>query len=222
MATNSYKFDLIEQAQPTPGVYAWYFKPTFTKRDIELFLADLSKNQLLVESQDLTANWFNKNFFKPFKNKSLDALVKGKLTEVYQGTLDHKTENTIDYQNVATEKHLLHLKSFFDNLDHSFLNPIYIGKAENLKNRLTKHKKLILKALENSKTQVEFALQNSTEANTDEDADAHYLAEDIIKRQLDINKLFVVTYDLPQDQIHMLYTFEFILNRINYPICGRN
>lgn len=90
-----------------------------------------------------------------------------------------------------------------------FTAPLYIGMAHNLRSRLRTHKRRITELRD-----------NGVSPNTDELSDAGF-ANQVARRGFEPTHLFVMVAEVPVDTTEH-NDIENILNRINFPIFGRN
>ena len=100
-----------------------------------------------------------------------------------------------------------------------FASPIYIGSSKSLRRRLLNHTKLINRYREGllNLSPEEIEKLDATENK----ADHSFAREAGLIRRFDPNDLWVYTFDTNMADE---YTFDIenILNRINFPLCGRN
>ena len=91
-----------------------------------------------------------------------------------------------------------------------------IGMAANLRRRLGGHKAAICRL----KDTIE-APEGIDEGSEDDQRRAHSFAKEVVRRQLSVNRLLVIVRKTNQSGDEYMDA-ENILNRINFPICGRN
>lgn len=96
-----------------------------------------------------------------------------------------------------------------------FASPVYIGMAISLKARLLGHKSLIQRYMAAAGRNVCDEFPSPSESND------HSFAREVVRRGFSINGLAVAVRVIDAaEAVHV--DAENILNRINYPLCGRN
>jgi hypothetical protein len=197
-----------------PGIYAWYYKPTISSQDIININCKLS-NEITREQKIYQAKKFLQKYLLDFyKEDPYIAVISGNLKPKYKGHISHNDQVSDTFaENVVNQTIDLHkLKETLTSIDESFLSPIYIGVSENLKTRLLKHKSMIKKQADNSS--LSYFFEEELGATDDKD---QCFANRIIKRKYILSSLFVILKTT--DSYNPI---ENILNRINYPILGKN
>jgi hypothetical protein len=117
---------------------------------------------------------------------------------------------------VANPDRLRRLKQVLESSVPEFSSPIYIGMAMNLRRRLETHKMTICRL----KDTIE-APAGIDEVVEEDERHAHSFAKEVVRRQLSVNRLVVIVRKTIQTGDEYKDA-ENILNRINFPICGRN
>lgn len=211
----TFKWQDVGDTPKEPGIYAWYYSPELTKYDIDRLTSDIEKLRGGSETTTVRSHikeLLNELLFKPFQEQPYTAQLIAPLRPRYEGTLEHKTTLTdglID--RIVEDPELLHfIREALNASAPYFSSPMYIGMSDNLHARLTKHKKLIERFAERS---------TGTELETD--AEPHSFAREIISRRIPFAKLFVITHTI-SGASNAAVTIENILNRIHFPILGRN
>jgi predicted GIY-YIG superfamily endonuclease len=205
---NSY--DLIEN----PGIYAWYYKPIISLEDINNIKLQLSSETIKEKKIDLVKDFLQKYLLDFYKEDPYNAVISGNLKPQYKGNIFHEDQVSHSFAEKVVDEtiDLFKLKEILMSIDESFLSPIYIGVSENLKTRLLQHKSMIKKQADSSS--LSDTLLEKLELIDDRD---QCFANRIIKRKYILSSLFVVLKTT--DSYNPI---ENILNRINYPILGRN
>lgn len=211
---NCYKWHEIEKVPQRPGIYSWYLKLHISQADIEDVV-----NQVKVIKEESTDDaikiievFIFKFILNPFKEEPYEVSIKGKLKPKYSG-LVHNQQNEISetlIKKILDDPNILYnLVNIISDVSPYFNSPLYIGMAKNLKQRLYQHKSNIIKLKENN-NEIDIDLKN----------DAGF-ARQVVGRNMNYANLFVhVAYcDTNNLDPNIL---ENILNRINYPIFGRN
>ena len=215
--TQTYLWHLISQVPKDPGIYSWYYKPNLPDQDISDLAAQLRGLDPL-KGCDLVRNFLKRHVFNPLADSPYSATISGALKPTYDGELHVRMAVSEDLVEriVANPDRLRRLKEVFEASVPEFSSPIYIGMAVNLRRRLETHKATINR------------LKDAPEAPPHIDADgeddqrsAHSFAKEVVRRQLSVNRLLVVVRKLNQNGDECKDA-ENVLNRINFPICGRN
>ena len=206
---NSINADAIDEKS---GVYAWYYDVTLGDYDIETLIEKilLLKNNNREKKITIT-QFLEKHFFHFFREERYVAKISGKLMPTFQGELNHIDQISDEMINHLLENPsaLWEVKEALSSFDESFSSPIYIGMSDNLCHRVNRHKQLIEK----------FRLER-TRTDDFTDRDENFAAR-VIARGMNETKLKVaVRYISTKDRIHGFT--ENLLNRINYPVLGRN
>lgn len=199
-----------ESIENKSGVYAWYYKVSLGDADIQKLIDSLKH---LDEYQKSVAveDFLNRHFYQFFKEANYQASITGKLMPAFKGELAHidQSSASLKSQLLTSPELLWEIKSFIKDLDVDFSSPIYIGMADNLNVRLNNHKRLIDK----------FKKEKVTNDNFD-DRDENFAAR-VASKQMLTKNLYVSIKTVESDsRLHT--TLENLMNRINYPVLGRN
>tara|TARA_B100000745_G_scaffold190554_2_gene125218 strand:+ start:337 stop:969 length:633 start_codon:yes stop_codon:yes gene_type:complete len=192
------------------GVYAWYYKVSLGNKDIEDLLETLQSKSRL-EKEELVKRFLNRHFYQYFKESNYLASIKGKLMPQFEGELIHvdQSSKSLISNIVDNPKSLWQIKDFISKLSVDLSSPIYIGMADSLRSRLNHHKNLI------EKFKSEHFISDSTE-----DRD-HNFAARVVSRKMLVKNLSVSIHYVESDiKLHNL--LENLINRISYPVLGRN
>jgi len=206
----------LGSAPSSPGVYAWYYKPDITDFDIKKIIEEVTL--LSTESNDFEAAklielFIIKRIYGYFRSDPYSVNLAGPLMPSFSGRVDNdlRVSPSLLERIIADPKRLYNIRDQIRTAAPFFSSPLYIGKSDNLKDRLTTHKKLILKYRE-----------EQTDLSTIEDSEATSFAIRVVQRKFPPEKLFVAIHctSIDMDNVHV--DIEHILNRICYPILGRN
>ena len=191
------------------GVYAWYYSPRLSSYDIDNFY---SNNDSL--SEEGIKHFLNKYIFNFFSEEPYEIELSGKLKPKYKGQVEHVdlcSKSLIE--KISSKKiGLYDIQELLTEFSECFLSPIYIGMADNLANRIISHKNLIGNYRDSSSFQ-----QNEKEVSIKDST----FASRVVSRGYISNDLFVIVKELNCDE-KLENVAENIMNRINYPILGRN
>lgn len=208
----------IGQAPPSSGVYAWYYNVELAQFDIERLISSLSETDDPERASCLVKDFFERHVFGHFIEQPYTAVMRGPLKPTYEGTLAHRISlsgKLVD-RIVEEPQRLYTVKSVLERSAPMFSSPLYIGMSSNLRTRLLRHKALIEKYSE-------YKVYNPDLAVSDDSKDAadHSFAKEVVERQFVLTRLFVVT-DVIEAESKNYVDIENILNRIHFPLLGRN
>lgn len=220
--STTYWWTEISNVPQKPGVYAWYYLPEITDFDLQ---QTISRIRVYRDDNDIevaieTVKSFLQNFlFQYFQEEPYQAILRGALKPKYEGSIEHKPELSEELLKRIVEEpeRLITIKQVLEKSAPDFASPIYIGMSENLSSRLKRHKKLI------EKYSSQLLSQNTSNRNDKrdgEDRDQSF-AMRICSRHIPPTRLFV-TISILDDAGKRYVDIENILNRIHYPLLGRN
>ena len=205
----------LATAPPSPGVYAWYFRPAVAQFDVDLLVNQL--NGLTESSQRLRAilQFLSAHLLEYFKDSRYEVQIAGSLKPRYSGYVQHQQVISPSLlERISANPHRLQaLKAVLEYLTPEFTAPLYIGMAQKLSQRLLGHKRLIEDYLEGRQPHIE--------VGDDTQQRDHSFAQEVCARRMPPTALFVEI--LPIDDLaDVVVDVENLLNRINHPILGRN
>jgi hypothetical protein len=207
-AIERYHWSDLSNAPEKPGVYAWYYSPELTQFDVERTIEQLQKlgvNQK-AEAAALVRSVLDDRVFRYFREDDYHARIEGPLKPSYEGDLRHSfapSEGLIA-RLVADPQRLRFVKGVLEVSAPMFASPIYIGMSDCLRDRLRQHKAMI---------------ERYRAGRPDNGGSA--FAFQVAKRRMPPERLFVLTCVMPNSE-DMAVDVENVLNRIYYPILGRN
>lgn len=203
-----------------PGVYAWYYRHLLADHDIKTLVSNLAAvkgNQ--AREDELVRDFLRTFLFDVFQEEPYQVLLRGALKPTYVGPVPHVpalTEGLV--RRIATEPDRLWvLKKVLDEAIPEFASPVYIGMSVDLTGRVGTHKRLI----QEYKRGVAFDL--GVPGLSDEEIADHSFAREVVRRGFSPNRLVVsvrVIESPVAGNVHL--DAENVLNRINFPLCGRN
>jgi hypothetical protein len=204
----------IVNAPALPGVYAWYYSPEITDYDLEQTISRLKECRDADRSgaEALVRETLDNRVFRHFREDPYQAVIEGPLKPAYTGTLEHtfRVSGGLVQRIVDDPDRLRTIRNVLDMSAPMFASPLYMGMATELRTRLATHKSLIERYRRLHRQEVEPA------RNTDAG-----FAWQIAKRKIPPDRLIVFTCTTPADD-KTAVDIENILNRIYYPILGRN
>ncbi|HYC06242.1 MAG TPA: hypothetical protein VED40_23340 [Azospirillaceae bacterium] len=198
-----------------PGVYAWYFSPEITDYDLECLVSDIESLKAVGDNKgaaSLLAEFMLSNVFSYFAEQPYQATLTGPLMPKYTGTIHHAPALSPDLvaRLVDEPSRLLTLKRVLEGSAPYFSSPLYIGMSDSLRTRLMQHKRLIERLQDAPAASEGFA----------EDRD-HSFAREVVARGMPTARLFVIA-EVIDTSDRSYVDVENILNRIHYPLLGRN
>lgn len=216
---SSRAFSDVESAPDKPGIYAWYYVPELSERDILDLNARVRETTLDSERKAEIVAFLQDNLFRPLRESPYLATVTGPLKPRYEGELAHvpSISDALVSRLAENPGRLLDIDRVFRQSVPLFASPIYIGVAsKSLRQRLTSHKNLILRYRNGSATEID----DSQDPRTEREQDRSFARDVVHERGLHTSSLRVywLVVELG-DQIAL--DAENLLNRINYPLCGR-
>lgn len=207
-----YRFDEVHNAPDVTGLYAWYHQFQLSNADIRSF-ADEIALQSPEAKRETAVGFILEHVFGPYKETRYDVEVTGKLKPPYRGTIEHQPRLSDGLVRLAAEtpSDLSCIAELLQRSVPYFASPIYIGVAKkSLRQRLSSHRRLLSQYRENPQAPVD-----------DADPDHSFAYEAVCIRRLLPADLLV--YAMPIEfPDRVAVATENILNRVNYPLCGRN
>lgn len=221
MSTSQFRFNEVASAPDTPGVYSWYYRIELTDRDIAVCIASVEALSDISEREKVIRLFLDRRLFRYYKEEPYSIELFGALKPRYAGRVDHVSEISSSLcRRVAEQpKRLNDIKKALIQTVPRFASPIYIGVAVRLRSRLMQHVHLI-ESLQHLKASA-IASGIGNEPMSEEDENDHKFAYEVtMLRDFATSSLVVNTLELSIDDA-IRYDLENILNRINYPLCGR-
>ena len=223
LTTKNFRFSEVASAPDTPGIYAWYYRIELTDKDIARCVEDIDLASDQDSRDSIMREFLNNHLFSFYKEIPYFVALSGKLKPKYEGFIDQRSDvsQSLVRRLANNPNNLYDLKSTLRSAVPLFASPIYIGVASRLRERLLQHVRLVdyyqhIKASAAADAQT---LRTSDEE--DEDRDHKFAYEVSMVRGFRSSSLMVNTLELPVND-GIRYDLENILNRINYPLCGRN
>ena len=193
-------------------MYAWYSKLVISRADIEAVIRNVNAAQQGGEAQAraVVENALNSFIFGPYQETPYQVTMRGQLKPKFIGEVLHepsKSDSLIERLAADPERFRV-IADVLKNVAPWFTAPLYIGMAKNLRTRLKQHRNKIVE------------LRDSHSGGRDIVAEAGF-ANQVVARNFDPTNLFVHIAEVNVDSGEH-NDLENILNRINYPIFGRN
>ncbi len=208
----------ISRVPDSSGIYAWYYRHLLTDHDIDRLSNDLVAARGNPEQSEYLVREFLLTFlFDVFREDPYQVTLTGPLKPAYEGDVPHvMTITTGLVRRIAAEPTRLRiLKRVLEEAIPEFASPIYIGMSDDLRDRVNTHKRLIQKYTGGERFDF-----GEGQVSEKESAD-HSFAREVVRRGFSLSRLAVAVrvIETPEN-IHL--DAENILNRINFPLCGRN
>lgn len=203
----------IELAPETPGIYAWYSRLVISKADIECIIksVQIAKEESDAKARTVVEDALDRFIFSPYRETPYQVSLRGQLKPKFSGEILHepsKSDSLIG-RLASNPERFRTIAEVLKSAAPWFTAPLYIGMAINLRSRLKQHRNKIVELRD---------LQGI--ASIDEAAEAGF-ANQVFARNFDPTNLFVHIAEVNVDTGEH-NDLENILNRINYPIFGRN
>lgn len=219
----NFRFSEVAGAADTPGIYSWYYRIELTDKDIENCIEEVELSASPAECESIVRTFLEDHLFRFYKEMPYMVDLSGPLKPRYMGTIDHSLEISASLvKRLAKEpKNLRELKQVLKLTVPIFASPIYIGVATSLRVRLLQHVQLIDSLQHLRASAVGDGSGVPTGGDSEQDRDHKFAYEVSMTRGFRPSSLVVNTLELPVNDI-IRFDLENILNRINYPLCGRN
>lgn len=205
----------LASAPASAGVYAWYYQPDITDFDLNEAISTIKTLRASdrAAAERVAGEALNHRLFRYFREDPYQTVIEGPLKPTYRGSLEHAFEvskglvaRIVDYP-----ERLRDIRNILKNSAPIFASPLYIGMSSNLRARLITHKSLIER----------YRLARLRETPQPRDSDAGF-AWQVAKREISPDRLLIFTYATDTDDDGLAVDVENILNRLYYPILGRN
>lgn len=219
MEKKTYKWNQISKVVESPGIYAWYLPLILSRHDVESTITKTDKfkstNNEKLAKQTIE-NFLEKHVFQSFAEDPYDAVLSGPLKPTFKGKISHSiyTSTSLIQRIYEEPRRLIEIAEIIKATAPDFSSPIYIGMAKNLNVRLNNHKSKI----ERYKVSLE---KDKNNYSSDEEKRDHIFAKRIVDRKIIETELFVITSSIITES-DIYKDIENLLNRINFPILGRN
>jgi hypothetical protein len=212
-ANNSLTWAQIDLAPEVPGIYAWYSRLQISKADIEAVIKRIESAKLLGENHARAEveSALDRFIFNPYRETPYQVALRGQLKPKFSGEVLHEPtrSDSLIGRLAQNPERFRAIADILKGAAPWFTAPLYIGMAINLRSRLRQHKNKIIELRD---LQTQGAADDVTEAG---------FANQVVARNFDPTNLFVHIAEVRVDTGEH-NDLENILNRINYPIFGRN
>jgi hypothetical protein len=198
------------------GIYAWYYEHKIGHHDVETLIESISNSSSSTDKRKHVVDFIERRVFSFYKETPYEATIFGQLKPRYQGQLVHQqcVSQGLSKKVADNPSILRGLRSLIAEVSYHFTSPLYIGMAKNLAVRLMRHKTLI----ESYRSEGQVSIKEHRDEETLRD---HNFASRIVEKRFLETNLYVLTEEV-DDKYSLHVLIENILNRMNYPILGRN
>lgn len=205
-----YRWNELSKIPSQQGVYAWYYVPEITDFDLQSAIEKIRNDP--DQAEHVISTFLYDFIFKYFQEEPYKASLFGTLKPKYEGLIDHKPElsKSLVERIIESPDRLNTIREVLVKSVPNFSSPMYIGMSGNVHRRIQEHQSLIRKysSLSQSKTH--------EASNRDQSFAVRLCSRGIPPNQLVV---FVNIIDVSDDSY---IDIENILNRIHYPLLGRN
>ena len=203
------------------GIYAWYYLPEITTFDLDTIVDRVSNLKKCNRHSDAKAEveaFLERSIFRYFTEEPYHSELRGRLKPTYSGQLVHRPRpsSSLVERLVSNPMRLYTVRDVLHQSAPLFASPLYIGMSERLGKRLKRHRHLIEKYRQTSPSQV----SGTSDTQKDIERDQSF-ARQVAERGINPQRLFVVIHPIETDD-NRYVDLENILNRIHYPLMGRN
>jgi len=215
----------LMQAPELPGVYAWYYRIELSDKDIGDCITACNGATSDEERCAVVRLFLERRLFNYYREQPYTAVLTGPLKPTYTGVLENQMpiSESLVARVAAKPDRLRGLKELLQQSIPFFASPIYIGVAKNLRRRLLRHKALIERYQQSMAAGLmEPQIETDAEEDPESDKDHSFAREVATARRFAAYNLVVHVMELATDEDGLRVDIENLLNRINYPLCGRN
>ena len=203
----------IDLAPESAGVYAWYARLVISKADIDEVIKRITAAKMCGEAQARAEveDALDRFIFSPYRETPYQVALRGQLKPKFSGEVAHepsKSESLVG-RLASNPERFRAVSDILKTAAPWFTAPLYIVMDINLRSRLRQHRNKIVELRD---------LQGH--GSIDDVAEAGF-ANQVVARNFDPTNLFVHITEVNVDTGEH-NDLENILNRINYPIFGRN
>ncbi|TMP32596.1 hypothetical protein CWB99_01610 [Pseudoalteromonas rubra] len=220
MEAIKYKWNQLLRVPESAGVYAWYLPLKISTKDVELVterVLHYKEGGNIQSAKDTIRCFVNERVLNFYNEEPYLATLEGALKPKYIGSLYHQPSisDSLVERLFCEPERIKTIGQILIETAPNFASPIYIGMANNLRNRLRKHKTLIEKYTAKGYSKVESCRQ------FEEDVRDHNFAMRVVNRGIPETEMFVCIQEI-DNHGNIYKDIENLLNRINYPVLGRN
>ena len=220
-----YQWREISNIPESPGIYAWYYTPEITDFDLDKIIDAVRcfrKKGAFQAAEQSIRDFLETHLFTYFKQEPYHMLLTGPLKPRYEGIVTHQSglSDALVKRLADDPIRLRTMRQILEKSTPNFASPIYIGMSEKLCTRLKRHKSLIETYREELSFSVDF--QDSEIITPEEKERETDFARRICARKIPPTRLSVVVSLLDEVKSNEYVDAENVLNRLHYPLLGRN
>lgn len=209
--------DLPAGVPTRPGIYAWYGRVVLPKPD-----------RARASTADGLDALFREHVFARYQRQPYEVMLSASLEPRFRGRVKHEPEPpsmSAWPEHVTTRAADAVFTFLARSFSPAFSAPIYVGKAarQPLSSRIAQHLTGLRDFLGRTPEYLEVQRKGllHADATDSEELDAHSFAIEAAVRRFSPERLLLVTYSPPAMERDDIDLLEHIVNRIDYPICGR-
>jgi len=219
-----YKWRRLNSIPELPGIYGWYYQPIIGRRDIQVMVKTIRRmksQHQLIEARQKISSFLQNHVFSYFDETPYHADLKGPLKPRYTGELSHQSaiSNALVERIVQNPDMMHYINRVLKNSTPYLSSPIYIGISSNVRRRVLSHQAMIQSGVESPNKDY----HNLDLSNSHKERDQSFAAE-VCRRNMDPTNLYVAIELVEEfaESDKAPIEAENLLNRINYPVLGRN
>lgn len=211
----------LGRAPSGPGVYAWYLEPEITNFDLDTLIMDIGDRLRADDRAGAEAaveRLLSEKVMRPFRQDPYLVSMTGQLKPPHSGLAHHdqRVSKSLVSRIVEEPLRLRSLRDFLTASAPNFASPLYIGMSDHLRGRLSTHRSLIERFRE-CRAHGPLSPPSSAVEQTEEAG----FARRVVDRGIAPTRLFVMVCETTElAGLHV--DAENILNRLYFPILGRN
>jgi hypothetical protein len=208
----------LHHAPPGPGIYSWYYTPTITDFDLQQAISEIHSRKEAGDTAGALSTvkeLLRSQVLAYFRQDDYSISLVGPLKAPHYGAAVHHQEPSESLiRRIADDPERLYpLREVLRATTPYFASPLYVGMSDSLKGRLQTHKLLIQKLRD--------AGLSATDISTAQPEDAGF-ARRIVARRIPPDHLIVAYCEIPAVHPDLHTDAENLLNRMFYPVLGRN
>ena len=208
----------LGDAPNEPGLYAWYFRPRISALAVDSLIAAIEADDSVgTAAAGIRIRAFlDSQLFARLRAPPYTASISGPLRPAYEGQIEMRSaiSDSLIERLAAEPKRLRGIAAALAHMTPHFASPLYIGMARKLRDRLAQHKQRILDIV-----QAQADLDGQGPEGNGVTPEASF-AREVVRRGIPYTALWVAVGRLPEagDPVDV----ENVLNRLNYPLFGKN
>jgi hypothetical protein len=209
---------LLHQAPAGPGIYSWYYKPTITDFDLQEAIAEIRRRKEADDDAGALATvreLLRSHVLEYFRQDDYSVRLAGPLKAPHYGSATHQQDPSEGLlRRIADDPERLYpLREILRATTPYFASPLYVGMSDSLKSRLQTHKQLIHRLRDAGLSVPDIGGAQPEDAG---------FAKRVVARRIPPDQLMVAYCEIPTLHSDLHTDAENLLNRMFYPVLGRN